>query len=233
MDNSTLNNQQPADPSSTKEASSESTFQPGLLEIVEAFTGMRHEWRTQSKQGRELGQSIKESTELMASIEATLDQKLSAVSSESDSKNLISLIIDMDIGLTRAVEAIDGIRETRKFETASMIQSSFQQSGIMARWFARKFYRQLIDGVESQLDARPDSTLEGLKLLLNRLRRMMSENDLTRVETIGTAFDGVTMKAISTVDSEQFNAGIVAEEINPAYIYRGDIVRLAEVRVAK
>jgi hypothetical protein len=235
MEPSTLNDQQPADSAPTETTTnvpSETTAQTGLLEIVEAFTSMRHEWRTQSKQGRELGQSIKQSAELIAGIEATLEKKLTAVNGENSVRNLVSVIIDLDIGLTRAVETTAAIRETRKSETTTLIQKSFQRSGLITRWFGRQFYRQLIEDFENNFDARPDSTVEGWQLLLNRLRRKMSENGLTRAETVGLAFDGKTMKAISSVKTEQFEVGVVAEQINPAYLYRGETVRLAEVRVA-
>ena len=41
----------------------------GLLDVVEAFTAMRHEWRTQSKQNRDLAQSMQASTELLTRLD--------------------------------------------------------------------------------------------------------------------------------------------------------------------
>jgi len=206
----------------------------GLLDVVEAFTAMRHEWRTQSKQNRDLAQSMQASTELLTRIESTLDQKLSATTGDGDLQRLISLVIDLDISLTRAVEATsDSAGTTEQTELLANVRGSYEQSGFFSRLFSRKIYQRIIAAIQNESHCEPNSTVEGVRLVLNRLRRMMSEQNLTRVETVGQTFDGETMKAISAMESNQDDSGVVVEEITPAYFYNGQLVRVAEVRVAK
>ena len=206
----------------------------GLLDVVEAFTAMRHEWRTQSKQNRDLAQSMQASTELLTRIESTLDQKLLATTGDGDLRKFISLVIDLDISLTRAVEATsESVVETNKTELLANIRRKYEQSGFFGRLFSRKLYQQIVDEIQSESHIQPNATIEGVRLVLNRLRRMMSEQNLTRVETVGTPFDGETMKAISAVESSQADSGVVVQEIAPAYFHNGQLVRVAEVRVAK
>lgn len=206
----------------------------GLLDVVEAFTAMRHEWRTQSKQNRDLAQSMQASTELLTRIESTLDQKLSATTGDGDLQNFISLVIDLDISLTRAVEATsDSVGKTEQTELLARVRGSYEQSGFFSRLLSRKIYQRIIDAIQNESRCEPNSTVEGVRLVLNRLRRMMSEQNLTRVETVGQTFDGETMKAISAIESSQHDPGVVVSEITPAYFYNGQLVRVAEVRVAK
>lgn len=206
----------------------------GLLDVVEAFTAMRHEWRTQSKQNRDLAQSMQASAELLTRIESTLDQKLSATTGNGDLRKFISLVIDLDISLTRAVEATsESVVETNKTELLASIRRTYEKSGFFSRMFSSKLYQQIVDEIQNESHAKPNSTVEGVRLVLNRLRRTMSEQNLTRVETVGTTFDGETMKAISAIESSQADSGVVVQEIAPAYFYNGQLVRVAEVRVAK
>jgi molecular chaperone GrpE len=206
----------------------------GLLDVVEAFTAMRHEWRTQSKQNRDLAQSMQASTDLLTSIESTLDQKLAATTGDRNLRDFISLVIDLDISLTRAVEATsERVVETEKTERLASIRHAYEQCGFFGRILSRKLYQQIVDELQNESHGKPNPTIEGVRLVLNRLRRMMSQQNLTRVETVGKAFDGETMKAISAIESENADSGFVVEEISPAYFHNGQLVRVAEVRVAK
>jgi molecular chaperone GrpE (heat shock protein) len=205
----------------------------GLLDVVEAFTAMRHEWRNQSKENRELAQSMQASADLLNRIDSTLDQKLIATTANGGLQKLIGLVIDLDISLTRAVDASsNSAKSTRQTGILAAVESSYEQLGFFSRTFSRKFYKSVVNAIQNE-SVEPDPTVEGVRLVHSRLRRMIAEQDLARVETVGKTFDGETMKAISTVESDQHSLGIVAHEITPAYYYRGQLVRVAEVRVAK
>jgi len=206
----------------------------GLLDMVEAFTAMRHEWRTQSKQNRDLAQSIQAITKLLTRVESTIDQKFLASSNDGGLQKLISLVIDLDISLTRAVEATSQhASKTQQAELLASVRRSHEQAGFFSRLVNRRFYHQIILAIQNQSPGDPDPSIEGVRLVLHRLRRMMSDQDLTRVETVGKEFDGETMKAISAIESNQQESGNVVQEITPAYFYKGRLVRVAEVRVAK
>ena len=231
VDDKTASNSSESNPD-TKALDAEPQF--GLLDVVEAFTAMRHQWRTQSKENRSLAQSIEGSTALLTRIESTLDQKLLATTSDGELRKFIALVIELDISLTRAVEATsEAVVEAEDTKLLAAIGRSYEQSGFFSRLFGRKIYQKIVDEIQTKSRSQPDSTLEGVRLLLSRLRRAMSEQNLTRVETVGKTFDGETMKAISSIDSDEASAGVVVQEITPAYFYNGQLVRVAEVRVAK
>lgn len=204
----------------------------GLLDVVEAFTAMRHEWRTQSRENRELAESMQASTKLLERIASTIDQKLSSTSGDGLPK-MISLVIELDTSLQRAVNAMVEYKNlTSQHGLVESLNTRFQQSGFFNRWLGQKFFREVIETVETATN-QPDPMMEGIQLVLNRLHRMMAEEDLTRVDPTGEAFDAETMKAIATVSSGQVPAGYVAGTITPGYFYRRQLIRFAEVRVAR
>ena len=208
----------------------------GLLEVIEAFTAMRHEFRTQSREQRPLADSITAAADSLHRIESTLDQKLDAATGETDSQSLLEIIIDLDISLQRAVDATANRAaesESQQTELVDSVRRLFDQSGWMGRWFGKRFFNNVIQTIQANNQPETDSTAEGIQILLVRLRRMMADKGVQRTETTGQPFDAETMKAISTVASETVSAGSVAEEISPAYFYQGRLIRFAEVKVAQ
>lgn len=218
----------------------------GLVDVVDAFTAMRHEWRTQSKEGRQLAESVHAATDLLGRLDSTLEQKLATVMDDSQLKNILSIVIELDISLQRAVSAASlqasDMRRVEKLqhELTESVEQHYQNSGFLIRWLGKAFFRQVLHSVDAACGrntdvsnkAEQDPTLEGLHMALGRLRRMMSEQNLQRLETLGKPFDGECMTAISTVESSQYAPGIVADEISPAYFYQSRLIRFAEVRVS-
>jgi molecular chaperone GrpE len=101
----------------------------------------------------------------------------------------------------------------------------------LARWFARPLLTFVIERRNRDQTAE-DPLIEGLNLLLARVRRMMREQRIERLETLGQAFDANTMNAIGTVDSGEYPSGHVAEQLSPCYQWQGRLLRFADVRVA-
>jgi molecular chaperone GrpE len=59
----------------------------------------------------------------------------------------------------------------------------------------------------------------------------MNEHHIQRFDALGQAFDAETMNAIGTVESHEYPAGHVAEQLSPSYRWRENLLRFAEVRV--
>src|SRR4051812_11910527 len=85
----------------------------GALDIVEAFTAMRHEWRGQTKESRALAEQIQAA---VASFQALESKLLAGVANirvtdngsqdAAEARPLVSLIVDTDHQLSRAVASI-------------------------------------------------------------------------------------------------------------------------------
>ncbi len=207
----------------------------GLLDVIEAFTAMRHEWRTQTRENRELAAAIQGATDHLLQLETRLVDS-SVLTEQSVVREFVEAIVEIDIHFGRAVDA--AIKSTRANLLpellAASIQEDFENRGIISRWFCRRFFKSVLRVVASNLQANVDhSTNEGLTMVVSRIRRIMSDRDIERAETVGQPFDAETMHAIASVESDQHKAGHVEEQLSAAYFWRGELFRCAEVRVAR
>lgn len=206
----------------------------GLVDVVEAFTAMRHEWRGQIREHRAVADSIRDAADAVRDLASKLPAR--TVEEDPDEvRKLAELVADVDHQLTRSVEAIesaDEFRTRREDAKADDIRRYFDGMNWLTRWFARPLLTFVAERNRSQCQVPGNPAAEGLNLVVVRLRRTMKELGIERVETLGEAFDANTMNAIGTIESDEFPAGCVAEQLTPAYRWKGRLLRCADVRVA-
>ncbi len=209
----------------------------GALDIVEAFTAMRHEWRGQTKASHALAEQIQQAVGSLQSLDER-SRAASAVSKQvaPEAKQLVLLIVETDHQFSRAVAAIALWEANQRLREAAAAQAVEQQIAALsplARWFARPLSALLAGQRSAQAPADMHPALDGLNMVLARLRRMMHEQGIERLDVQGQAFDADTMHAIGTVASTACPPGSVAEQLSPAYRWQGRLLRFADVRVAE
>lgn len=242
---STESNEPTAYPSSQPAHSSaeDSAPQFGALDIVEAFTAMRHEWRGQTKESRLLAEQIQAAVASLQSLESNLTVR-QATPPESGNqaeqageiKSLVILITEIDHQLTRAISVITDWEITRQKRTEAdqrAVEQYFFGMNSLARWFARPLLDFIAAQREPEALSAENPAIEGLNLILARLRRDMKELDVVRLDTLGQLFDANTMHAIGTIATNEYPDGVVADQLSPAYLWQGQILRFADVRVAR
>ena len=205
----------------------------GLVDIVEAFTAMRHEWRGQTKESRTVAESVHAAVANIEQLEEKL-LALTASGSTDESRKLAELIADTDNQLTRAVAAAshaDSNRRHREEADLKAIQYYFNGMNAIARWFARPLLAIVTEQRQVKEQVTESPAVEGLNLMLAKLRRAMKEHQIQRLDALGQVFDAETMNAIGTVESRDSPSGHVAEQLSPCYRWRGNLLRFAEVRV--
>ncbi len=215
----------------------------GAVDIVEAFTAMRHEWRGQTKESRALTEQIQAAVSNIQALETKLlscvDDARAANSSSGDAaeaRPLALLIVETDHQLTRAVAAITQWETSRRLRAETDAKAADRYFGAMnglARWLARPLLTFIAEQREAQDSPGENPAVDGLNLVLARLRRVMREQGIERLEAIGREFDANTMHAIGTVATADFPSGHVAEQLSPAYCWQGCVLRFADVRVAQ
>jgi len=209
----------------------------GAVDIVEAFTAMRHEWRGQSKESRAVADQIQAALTSIQSLETTLRADLASQRHDNvlEAKPLALLLVETDHQLARAVSAIASWEINQREREAARTRAwkeSVEGMNAVARWFARPLLTQVKNAMASQDPAMENPASEGLKMVLARLQRTMLDHGLERLDVQGLPFDPETMRAIGTVTSTEHPAGYVAEQLSPAYRWHGKILRFADVRVA-
>lgn len=219
----------------------------GLIDIVESFTAMRHESRNQARETRALADSLQQATSQIVTLErrlvAAAEHLQQVVESQQDDDRLKSMartIAEIDHHVTRAVESVtrygtSGARAQPESLKQS-IRQRLKQLGPLARWFCKSLLQDLEQDVDRCFAAQPttaDPIVQGLEMLVDRLRRLMREQQIERIDCLGRPFDGKMMIAIEAIDAPSHARGDVAEQLTPAYTYRGAVIKYADVRVAR
>jgi molecular chaperone GrpE len=79
----------------------------------------------------------------------------------------------------------------------------------------------------------PDAVVEGLRAIRKRLSDVIKAQGVTPIESVGRPFDPALHEAVGVVDAGDGEPGIVLDEVRPGYFWDGDVLRHAQVHVAK
>jgi molecular chaperone GrpE len=79
----------------------------------------------------------------------------------------------------------------------------------------------------------PDAVVEGLRAIRKRLSDVIKAQGVTPIESVGRPFDPALHEAVGAVDAGDGEQGIVLDEVRPGYFWDGDVLRHAQVYVAK
>ena len=206
----------------------------GLVDVIEAFTAMRHEWRGQTMEGRELTEAVRDTAQQIQGFQSALKQQV-AQGDVQQARRLALTITELDSQLGRAVDVLSNWQDRRRLSQTAMIDSihaSFAQLNVVARWLAGPWMDRTTKLISDSVEA-DDSMIEGLRLVLSQLRRTMSEHQIEREDTEGKRFDPETMNAIGTIAESTHPPGHVVEQLLPVYRWQGNLLSHAQVRVAK
>lgn len=72
---------------------------------------------------------------------------------------------------------------------------------------------------------------EGLEIAVKEFVRVLEEEGLQEIETLGRDFDPVTMEAVEMVRSK--DDGKVVEELSRGYLLKEKVIRVAKVKVGR
>ena len=214
----------------------------GAIDIVEAFTALRHELKLQVRSGRELQELLADGLLKLDKLPGLLKAQSSG-GSEADSNAARKLVL----ALTEMEEALQRVAANSSSPSLSPAEDSLTERIELeisqSSWLGQRFAKRLLNRiravvvehsttVQQRLEL-ADASQQGLQLLLARVQRLMRECQISRIDVLGKPFDAETMNALDLLETESVPAGCVAEQLRPAYKWRGELVRFAEVRVAK
>ncbi len=94
----------------------------------------------------------------------------------------------------------------------------------------------VVDNFERGLAAVPeenqdDAFVEGMNKIYKQIMTMLEEADVRPIEAIGKEFDPNLHNAVMQTESEEYESGIVAQELQKGYTYRDSVVRHSMVAV--
>lgn len=79
----------------------------------------------------------------------------------------------------------------------------------------------------------PESIVEGLRAIHRRFTETLQNQGVIPFTSAGQPFDPTRHEAIATVESDQHNPGEVLDELSRGWLWGGEVLRPARVRVAE
>jgi molecular chaperone GrpE len=89
--------------------------------------------------------------------------------------------------------------------------------------------------VEHALPAQPqkdDPLVEGVKMIIAKFEKVLEREGVEIIHAVGETFDPELHEALMIRNSEEHPEGVVVEEYEPGYIYKGKVLRHAKVIVS-
>lgn len=78
-----------------------------------------------------------------------------------------------------------------------------------------------------------ESLREGQNIMIRRFEQLLKNYQVFPIECVGLSLDPNTMHAVETGHDPQQAHGIVLEELRKGFVYKNNLLRLAEVKVNK
>ncbi|SJZ96523.1 nucleotide exchange factor GrpE [Selenihalanaerobacter shriftii] len=96
----------------------------------------------------------------------------------------------------------------------------------------------VLDNFERALSSSKDNQdltgfLEGVEMVSRQLTKVLKEEGLKVIPTVGDEFDPKIHEAVMQVESDEYESGIITEELQKGYIFNDQVLRASMVKVAK
>ena len=94
----------------------------------------------------------------------------------------------------------------------------------------------VVDNFERGLSAVPADTkddpfIDGMNMIYRQLMTELDNLGVKPIEAVGKEFDPTLHNAVMQVESEEFESGVIAQELQKGYTYRDSVVRHSMVSV--
>jgi len=136
---------------------------------------------------------------------------------------------ELEDRVKRQMAEFDNFRKRTEKEKAQMFE-------VGAKSIIEKIL-PVVDNFERGLSAVPDDAkgdpfVEGMDKIYKQLMTELENLEVKPIEAVGTEFDPEFHNAVMQVESDEFESGIVAQELQKGYMYRDSVVRHSMVKVA-
>ena len=131
---------------------------------------------------------------------------------------------------TRKLAEFQNFTKRKENEVAEM--KKYASEGIIVKLLDN------IDNLERAVDASKesqnfDSLIEGVNMILNNLKNLLTEEGVEEIEAAGKEYDPYEHKAMITENKEELDDNVVVQVFQKGYKMKGKVVRPAMVTVNK
>ena len=199
------------DESGAAPAAKEESEEADLFSVFVELAGLRNEVRTQSRIVKEALDRFRSVFDTLQASHAMLEQELKRTRADAHDrertllKPLLLDIIDVRDRLAAGLKPVVAAPPRRWYER-------FRPKGKRA---AEEAWR------------------EGMRMTLRRVDRLLADQRIAPIEAVGRPFDPRHAAAVATVEDPKAADGIVVEEVRPGFLWQGELLRPADVIVAR
>jgi molecular chaperone GrpE len=162
----------------------------------------------------------------MTQVEQRPDEQSSAARAEIERLTQeLSRARDMHL---RALADFDNYRKRVQRERDSTAQAGKRQLVLALLDVMDDFERAL-----AYASAAPASTLEGARVIHQRLRDLLQAQGVVPYTSAGQPFDATLHEAVDAIQTGQAPSGVVLDELSHGYRWGDEVLRPARVRVAQ
>lgn len=172
---------------------------------------------------------VENQTQESKETEKTEDEKTKK-SKKSDKKDnkLQEKVDELEDRVKRQMAEFDNFRKRTEKEKSAMFETG-------ARSVVEKIL-PVVDNFERGLTALSEEEqktpfAEGMNMVYKQLMAELEKLEVKPIEAVGCEFDPNLHNAVMQVESEEFETGIIAQELQKGYTYRDTVVRHSMVAV--
>ena len=172
-------------------------------------------------------ETVEEQNENVESQEA---EKSAEETSEDKIQKLEAELQEWKNSYTRKLAEFQNFTKRKENEVAEM--RKYASEGIIVKLLDN------IDNLERAVDASKesqnfDSLVEGVNMILNNLKHLLTEEGVEEIEAAGKEYNPYEHKAMITENKEELDDNVVVQVFQKGYKMKGKVVRPAMVTVNK
>ena len=163
--------------------------------------------------------------------ETTAEEPEKEESSKKEKKDPLKEKLDeLNDRLIRQVAEFDNFRKRTDKEKAQMFEQG--QSNVLEKLLP------IVDNFERGLAAVPEeekdgALADGMNKIYKQLVKQLEDLGVTPIEAVGKEFDPNLHNAVMQVESEEYESGVVAQELQKGYKFHDTVLRHSMVGVNK
>ncbi|MBC7852227.1 MAG: nucleotide exchange factor GrpE [Pirellulaceae bacterium] len=216
----------------------------GLYQLVESFTTLRHEVNLQTRSTRGLEDQTKS---LLPALQQAIEALRSVEPKEAQvawkaGQALAIVLADLDEALQRGHEQTERAVASLLSEPDDELLARLDEGHARLSWLTRLLHGRFLRQLRRQLEvpqpgrnrqALLDALLDGYQLIQKRLTQGLQSVGISRIRTEGRPVDPEQMIVVEVVETDDLPAETVCEEIRAGYLWKGRLLRSAEVRATR
>lgn len=140
------------------------------------------------------------------------------------------IIAELEDKVKRQMAEFDNFRKRTEKEKAQMFEVGAKSVVEKILPVVDNFERGLMNVPE---DENSKGFSDGMKMIYKQLMTELESLGVTPIEAVGTEFNPEFHNAVMQMESEEYESGIVAQELQKGYMYRDSVVRHSMVAVVQ